>query len=105
MQIELGFGAGFEVLRGDKADACGQEFIVEIVHGEGRAGIDEKDVAGVVFAKSGFAPLAVLLAPLIRARALDEAQILQRGSIVFQNVREMNVRRVQIENAKTGKRL
>src|SRR5258707_15405741 len=35
VEIELGFGAAFEMLGGDDADTGGEEFVVEIVHGKG----------------------------------------------------------------------
>src|SRR5882757_6360634 len=100
VEIELGFGAAFEMLGGDDADTGGEEFVVEVVHGEGRARVDKEDAAGVVFAESGFAPLARLLAPLIAAGPLDEAQILQSGCVVFLNVREAGTWRVEIEDTK-----
>jgi len=99
VEIELGFGATFEMLGGDDADSGGEEFVVEIVHGEGRTRIDKKDAAGVVFAEGGFAPLPGLLAPLVCAGALDEAQILQSGCVIFLNVREADAGRVEIEDA------
>jgi len=66
------------------------------VHGEGRARVDKEDAAGVVFAESGFVPLAKLLAPLICAGLFDQAQILQSGCVVFLNVREVCAGRVEI---------
>src|SRR2546430_17519418 len=88
------------MLGGDDTDAGGEEFVVEIVHGKGRAGINEEDAAGVVFAESGFVPLARLLAPLICAGLFDQAQILEGGCVVFLNVREVKAGRVKIEDAK-----
>ena len=33
VEVELGFGAAFEMMGGDDADTGGEEFVVEIVHG------------------------------------------------------------------------
>src|SRR5882724_6054288 len=88
------------MLGGDDTDAGGEEFVVEIVHGKGRVGINKEDAAGVVFAEGGLAPLARLLAPLIGAGLFNEAQILQGGCVVFLNVLEAGAGRVEIEDAK-----
>src|SRR5256885_8925848 len=88
------------MLGGDDANAGGEEFVVEIVHGKGRAGIDKEDAADVVFSESGFVPLARLLVPLICAGLFDQAQILQSGCVVFLNVREADGGRVEIEDTK-----
>src|SRR5882724_6341773 len=88
------------MLGSDDADTGGKEFVVEIVHGKGRARVDTEDVAGVVFAESGFVPLPRLLAPLICAGLFDQAQILEGGCVVFLNVHEAGTRRVEIEDAK-----
>jgi hypothetical protein len=104
VEVELGFWAAFEMLCGDDADTGGEEFVVEVVHGEGRARIDKEDATGVVLAEGGFAPLAILLAPLIGAGLLDEAQVLQGGCVVFPDIREVKAGRVEIEDAK-GRRV
>src|SRR5258708_5311540 len=100
VEIELGFGAAFEMLGSDDTDTGGEEFVVEIVHGKGRAGINKEDAARIIFAKGCFAPLARLLAPLIGAGFFNQAQILQGGCVVFLNVREVCAGRVEIEDAK-----
>ena len=104
VEIELGLGTTFEMLGSNDADTGGEQFVVEIVHGEGRARIDEENAARVVFAEGGFAPLARLLAPLIGAWMFDEAQILQNGCVLFLDVREAHAGRVEIKDAK-GRRV
>src|SRR5215472_8120214 len=93
------------MLGGNKPDAGTQELFVEIVHREGRTGIDKENAACVVLAQSGLAPFAFLRAPLIQAGALDQAQILQNGGVVLQDVLEMDAGRVQVKDTKARKGL
>src|SRR6266852_5866504 len=75
------------------------------MHRKRRPGKDEQNPARLVLAQGGLAPLFLLLAPLIGARAFDQPQILHRGIVVLLDGFQGDSGSIQIKNAKARKLL
>src|SRR5713226_9796095 len=75
------------------------------MHRKRRPGKDEQNPARLVLAQGGLAPLFLLLAPLIGARAFDQPQILHRRIVVLLDGFQGDSGSIQIKNAKARKLL
>src|SRR6266446_3489483 len=104
LQVQLGFWPAFEVLGGYEPDAGSQQFLIQIVHGEWRVGKQEQNAAGIVFTQGRFAPLPLLLAPLVQPGPLHQPQVLHNGGVIAQDGLESDPGSVQVQNAKARRR-